>query len=165
MPGVLSRFRAAFEVATAHTAAVITATPDRLWDAEQPHGKNLRDELKHLALVRESICRQLAGESTTGGGKVFETEPWQGGSAALKEAFEAHAARCRDLLGKIGESRLEAPFTTPFGNRSTPFNYLLAMLLEEQHHRAQMTMALRLAGLEPPPYPGQAWVELDTDQE
>jgi uncharacterized damage-inducible protein DinB len=39
------------------------------------------------------------------------------------------------------------------------------MLLEEQHHRAQMTMALRLAGLEPPPYPGQAWVELDTDQD
>lgn len=165
MPGVLSRFRAAFEVATAHTAAVIATTPDRLWDAEQPHGKRLREELKHLALVRESICRQLAAEPTTGAGLAFETEPWRGGSVDLQAAFEAHAARCRSLLGKIDGSRLEMPFMTPFGNRSTPFNYLLAMLLEEQHHRAQMTMALRLAGLEPPPYPGQAWVELDTDQE
>ena len=39
------------------------------------------------------------------------------------------------------------------------------MLLEEQHHRAQMTLLLRLGGAEPPPYPGQAWVELGVDQE
>lgn len=165
MPGELGRFRDAFEIATAHTAAVIAATPDRLWDAVQGNGKTLRSELLHVALVRESICRQLALEPTTGGGAVFETAPWQtGGTSDLAAGFHAHAARCRSLLGRVAESRLHAPFTTPFGNRSTPFNYLLVMLLEEQHHRAQMSLVLRLAGLEPPPYPGQAWVELGVDQ-
>jgi len=153
-------FLAAFEIATAHTAAVIAATPDALWDAVQPHQKTLRSELIHLSLVRESICRQLAGEATTGGGAVFETPTWQGGSAELGEAFRAHADRCRALLPRIDGAQLHTPFTTPFGNQSTPFNYLLVMLLEEQHHRAQMTMALRLAGVEPPEYPGQAWVQL-----
>ena len=161
MPGeVVRRLQAAFEIATAHTAAVIAATPDALWDAVQHHGKTLRSELVHLSLVRESICRQLAGEPTTGGGAVFETGIWKGGSADLGEAFRAHAQRCRDLLARLDEAQLHAPFTTPFGNQSTPFNYLLVMLLEEQHHRAQMTMALRLAGLEPPEYPGREWVEL-----
>ncbi|HET6331308.1 MAG TPA: DinB family protein [Holophagaceae bacterium] len=164
MPGELGAFRAAFEVATAHTAAVIAATPDGLWDAPQPNGKLLRSELIHLSLVRESICRQLAQEPTAGAGSVFETEIWQRGTADLGVAFHAHADRCRALLARMDETRLQSPFTTPFGNRSTPFNYLLVMLLEEQHHRAQMTMALRLAGLEPPPYPGQAWVELGVDQ-
>src|SRR5690348_9738814 len=145
MPGELDSLNAAFEVATAHTAAVIAATPDALWDARQPNGKILRGELLHLALVRESICRQLAGEPTTGAGAVFEAEIWQGGTADLGTAFSAHADRCRALLARVGEAGLHTPFTTPFGNRSTPFNYLLAMLLEEQHHRAQMTMALRLA--------------------
>lgn len=165
MPGELSRFQAAFEIATAHTAAVIAATPDTLWDAVPGHGKTLRSELLHVALVRESICRQLALEPTSGGGAVFETAPWQsGGTADLAAGFQAHAARCRALLGRLDEAGLHTPFTTPFGNRSTPFSYLLVLLLEEQHHRAQMTLTLRLAGLEPPPYPGQAWVELGTDQ-
>jgi uncharacterized damage-inducible protein DinB len=164
MPGELAAFRAAFEVATAHTAAVIAATPNTLWDARQPNGKILREELIHLALVRESICRQLAQEPTTGVGTTFEADIWRGGTADLGKGFQAHADRCRALLERIAEPGLHVPFTTPFGNRSTPFNYLLTMLLEEQHHRAQMTMALRLAGLEPPPYPGQAWVELGVDQ-
>ena len=166
MPGDLGRFRAAFETATAHTAAVLAATPDGLWDAPQGNGKTLRSELLHVALVRESICRQLAHEPTAGGGAVFETAPWQaGGTAPLREAFQAHAARCRELLDRVEEAGLHTPFTTPFGNRSTPFNYLLVLLLEEQHHRAQMTMMLRLAGVEPPPYPGQAWVELGLAQD
>ncbi|HTL98999.1 MAG TPA: DinB family protein [Holophagaceae bacterium] len=165
MPGELSRFQAAFEIATAHTASVIAATPDRLWDAPQGNGKTLRGELLHVALVRESICRQLAQEPTTGAGAVFETTPWRGGTAELREGFRAHAERCRALLERVSEAGFHLPFTTPFGNRSSPFNYLLVLLLEEQHHRAQMTMALRLAGVEPPPYPGQAWVELGVEQE
>ncbi len=160
MPGELRRFRAAFEISSAHTAAVIAAAPDGLWDRELHGLKTLRSQLLHLALVRESICRQLAGEATTGGGKVFEETLWQGGTAELSAAFEAHAQRCRALLDRLDEGTLDRPFTTPFGNPSTPWNYLLIILMEEQHHRAQMTQMLRLSGLEPPAYPGQAWVEL-----
>ncbi|MBS1766686.1 MAG: DinB family protein [Acidobacteria bacterium] len=153
----------AFDLATAHTAAVLAATPDDHWDRTWPGLSTAREQLLHLALVRESICRQLAGEPTTGLGAAFETPDWRGGTDALKDAFGAHAHRCRDLLGRL-HGDLDTPFTTPFGNRSTPRNYLRTMLLEEHHHRAQMSQLLRLAGLEPPPYPGQAWLELGVDQ-
>lgn len=164
MPGELDSFKAAFEVATAHTASVIAATPDALWDRVWPGLKTMREQLLHIALVRESICRQLAGEPTAGLGARFEEPDWRGGTAQLEASFTAHGDRCRALLAKLDERRLDAPFTTPFGNRSTPRNYLRTMLLEEHHHRAQMTMALRLAEIEPPPYPGQAWLELGVDQ-
>lgn len=160
MPGELDRFRAAFEIATSHTAAVIKATPDELWDRPWPGVKTLREQLLHLTLVRESICRQVAGAPTAGLGAGFEAPLW--GEPVI--AFAAHAERCRRLLVKLPERAFDTPFTTPFGNRSTPRNYLQMLLLEEHHHRAQMTQLLRLAGQEPPPYPGQAWVELGVDQ-
>ena len=157
-------FILAHDLAAAHTAALIAATPDAHWDRPWPGLPTAREQLLHLALVRESICRQLAGEATAGLGAVFETEPWRGGTGSLIRAFNEHAERCRALLARLDAASLDRPFTTPFGNRSTPRNYLRAMLLEEQHHRAQMTQLLRLAGSEPPPYPGQAWVELGIDQ-
>ena len=158
-------FLAAFNLASAHTAALVAVTPEGLWDRAWPGLRTLREQLAHLALVRESICRQLAGVPTAGLGAHFEAEAWRGGTAALQEAFDAHTARCRDLLARMDAVGLDASFTTPFGNRSTPGNYLRVMLLEEHHHRAQMSQLLRLAGLEPPPYPGQAWVELGVDQD
>ncbi|MBS1784545.1 MAG: DinB family protein [Acidobacteria bacterium] len=161
MPGELD----AYEVATAHTAALIQATPDALWDRVWPGVRTLREQLLHLALVRESICRQLAGEPTSGLCKRFETPPWQGGTADLAVAFTAHADRCRASLAMVDGAKLDAPFTTPFGNRSTARNYFRVMLLEEHHHRAQMSQLLRLAEIEPPPYPGQAWVELGIPQD
>lgn len=160
MPGEL----AVFKLSTAHTAAVLAATPDELWDRVWPGLKTMREQLLHIALVRESICRQLAGEPTAGLGARFEEPDWRGGTARLETAFAAHADRCRTLLTDLDETRLDMPFATPFGNRSTPRNYLRTLLLEEHHHRAQMSQLLRLAGLEPPPYPGQAWLELGVDQ-
>lgn len=161
----MSRELAVFELSTAHTAALIEATPDALWDRVWPGVRTLREQLLHVALVRESICRQLAGEPTAGLGERFETPEWRDGTASLSSAFLAHADRCRDTLAKVDHATLDAPFLTPFGNRSTPRNYLRVMLLEEHHHRAQMSQLLRLAGLEPPPYPGQAWVELGIPQD
>ena len=38
------------------------------------------------------------------------------------------------------------------------------MLVEEVHHRAQMTAVMRVMGLEPPPFPGREWVELGVGQ-
>jgi uncharacterized damage-inducible protein DinB len=152
--------RAAFEVNTAHTAAVIAAVPPEFWD-RPPGGSaaTLRAQLLHLALVRESICHTLTGEDTASLGPRFEPEAWRDPLAA----FQAHAERCRALLARVSDN-LDAPFTTRFGNRSTPRNYLRCMLVEEVHHRAQMTCVLRLFALEPPPFPGQAWVELNIDQ-
>lgn len=156
---------AAFELSTAHTATLIHATPDDAWDRAWPGLRTLREQLLHVALVRESICRHLAGEPTAGLGERFEASDWKGRTAEVNSAFAAHADRCRAALAKLDLATLDAPFTTPFGNRSTPRNYLRVMLLEEHHHRAQMSQLLRLAGYEPPPYPGQAWVELGIPQD
>lgn len=164
MSGSLDAERAAFELNSAHTLAVIRAIPDPAWDSP-PGGSaaTLRHQLLHLALVRESICRCLAGVDTAGLGATFETAAWRGPGPGLPAAFEAHIARCRAHLGTLAED-LDRPFTTPFGNLSTPRNYLRCMLVEEVHHRAQMTAMMRVMGLEPPPFPGQAWVELDLPQ-
>ena len=151
------------DLAAAHTLATIRATPDAFWDRLPGAGmRSLREQLRHIALVRESIARCLAGEDTSGLGATFETSTWlDGGREALATAFEAHAARCHDLLARLDPSALDRPFETRFGNRTTPRNYLRVMLLEETHHRAQMTCTQRLFGLEPPEYPGRAWVELN----
>jgi uncharacterized damage-inducible protein DinB len=153
----------AFELNTAHTAAVIACVPGEFWD-RVPGGSaaTLRAQLLHLALVRESICRQVAGEPTAGLGATFEGPEWTTDPVA---AFAAHAARCRALLARVDWAALDAPFVTPFGNRSTARNYLRCMLVEEVHHRAQMTGLLRLFGVEPPPFPGREWVELGVPQE
>lgn len=158
--------KAPFELATAHTLAVIRAVPAGAWDRIPAPGlPTLRDQLRHIALVRESIANCLAGVPTAGLGGTFETPDWTAGEGeALARAFEAHAERCRARLGALDFGNLDRPFRTPFGNRSTPRNYLRVMLLEETHHRAQMTFALRLFGCEPPEYPGRAWVELGISQ-
>ncbi len=155
----------ALGLAAAPTLAVIRAVPEDWWDRPPASGvPTLRDQLRHIALVRESILRCLAGEPTAGLGASFEAEAWiRGGTGSLASAFEAHADRCRDLRGRlVGD--LDRPFTTPFGNASTPRNYLRVLLLEETHHRAQMTSILRIFGGTPPDYPGRAWVELGVVQ-
>ena len=113
--------RAAFDLNSRHTLAVIRAIPDPAWDAP-PGGTAapLRAQLLHLALVRESICRALADGDTAGLGATFEAPGWRGGTASLAGAFEAHAARCRDLLAQLGAADLDRPFRTRFGNWSTP---------------------------------------------
>lgn len=163
----MREFLLVFDLASAQTLAVIRAV-DGLepWDRSPGPGIwTLRDQLRHLALVRESMLRCLAGLATAGLGAVFETQAWcSGASPELATAFEAHVARCQGYLHSLEPQALDRPFTTPFGNLSSPRNYLRMMLLEETHHRAQMTMALRFFGLEPPEYPGRAWVELGIEQ-
>lgn len=163
--GLTEPERAAFELNSAHTLAVIRRIPATAWD-RLPGGSaaTLRDQLLHLALVRESICRALAGVDTTGLGDTFEAPAWRSPEADPCAAFEAHVFRCLQLLVKVDGLRLDEPFTTRFGNRSTPRNFLRSMLVEEVHHRAQMTVVMRLFGLEPPPFPGQGWVELGIPQ-
>lgn len=163
--GLRAAEQAAFELNSAHTLNVIRRIPAVAWD-RLPGGSavTLRDQLLHLALVRESICAALAGVDTTGLGAIFESPAWRAPEADLPAAFEAHLLRCLHLLATADPARIDEPFTTRFGNRSTPRNFLRAMLVEEVHHRAQMTVVMRLFGLEPPPFPGQAWVELGIPQ-
>lgn len=156
-----------FGVATAHTTAVIRAVPEgdlRLWDLRPlPHVKSLREQLAHLALVRESTLCTLTDRDPAALRPRFEAEPWSGGggSGALLRAWEEHTRRCQFMLADLRTRDLTQPFQTGFGNVSTPENYLRLMLLEETHHRAQMILMLRIFQLEAPDFPGRAWAELN----
>jgi len=156
-----------FGVATAHTAAVIHAVPgtdSRLWDLHPvPHLKTLREQLAHIALLRESIICTLTNRDPKALKTVFEAEPWtgRGGTAELLHAWDLHTRRCQIMLADLHTSDLGRPFQTEFGNVSTPENYLRLMLLEETHHRAQMILMLRLFKLDAPDFPGRAWAELN----
>lgn len=156
-----------FGVATAHTAAVIRAVPDsefHLWDLHPvPHLKTLREQLAHIALIRESIICTLTNRDPESLKKVFESEPWRGagGTAELMQAWDLHTRRCQIMLADLHTVDLGKPFQTEFGNVSTPENYLRLMLLEETHHRAQMILLLRLFHLDTPDFPGRAWAELN----
>ncbi len=156
-----------FGVATAHTAAVIRAVPGeetRLWDLHPvPRLWSLREQLAHIALIRESIICTLTDRDPEALKAIFEGEPWigSGGTLDLLEAWELHTRRCQIMLADLHTADLGKPFQTEFGNVSTPENYLRLMLLEETHHRAQMILLLRMFQLEAPDFPGRAWAELN----
>ena len=157
----------AFGVATAHTAAVIRAVPAEefwLWDLRpSPNLKTLREQLTHIALIRESIICTLTNRDPEALKTVFEAEPWSSGgdTAELLQAWDLHTRRCQIMLADLHTADLGKPFQTEFGNVSTPENYLRLMLLEETHHRAQMILMLRQFELDPPDFPGKAWAELN----
>ncbi len=156
-----------FGVATAHTAAVIRAVPEaelRLWDLHPVlHLMTLREQLTHIALIRESIVCTLTGRDPEALKAIFATEPWSaiGGTSDLLQAWDLHTRRCQIMLADLHTADLQKPFQTEFGNVSTPENYLRLMLLEETHHRAQMILLLRMFHLETPDFPGRAWAELN----
>lgn len=156
-----------FGVATAHTAAVIRSIPlerSPLWDERpDPSVKTLREQLAHIALIRESIICTLTNRAPEALKPIFAAEPWilGGGSAELLQAWDLHTRRCQIMLADLHTSDLGKPFQTEFGNVSTPENYLRLMLLEETHHRAQMILLLKLFQLDPPDFPGRAWAELN----
>ncbi len=156
-----------FGVATAHTAAVIRCVPDeevRAWDVRAlPVLRTLREQLTHLALVRESIVMTLTQRDPKSLKVIYDAEPWSGGggTAQLIQAWEEHTRRCQLMLADLNTANLSKPFQTEFGNVSTPENYLRLMLLEETHHRAQMILLLRMYQLDPPEFPGRAWGELN----
>lgn len=156
-----------FGVATAHTAAVIRAVPEaevRLWDLHPVSQlKTLREQLAHIALIRESIICTLTNRDPEALKAIFADEPWSAGegTAALLQAWDLHTRRCQIMLADLNTADLQKPFQTEFGNVSTPENYLRLMLLEETHHRAQMILLLRLFQLDAPDFPGRAWAELN----
>jgi uncharacterized damage-inducible protein DinB len=156
-----------FGVATAHTAAVIRAVPSeesQFWDLRpSPNIQTMREQLAHIALLRESVICTLTNRDPEALKTVFEAEPWSGGGGTteLLQAWDLHTRRCQIMLADLHTADLGRFFQTEFGNVSTPENYLRLMLLEETHHRAQMILMLRLFELDPPEFPGRAWAELN----
>ena len=156
-----------FGISTAHTRSVIAAVPDTrpdVWDKRWDYGvRTLREQLSHLALVRESTLTSLTKGSAGLLAAIYGEAPWIAGTgktADLLFAWDLHSQTCESLLMNVRQDQLDLPFVTEFGNVSKPANYLRLMLLEETHHRAQMILQLKLLGLDPPDFPGRAWAEL-----
>ena len=156
-----------FGISTAHTRAVIASVPETrpdIWDKRWDYGvRTLREQLAHLALVRESTLTTLTKGNPNLLAAIYGEAPWIAGSGRTSDlllAWDLHSQTCESLMMNVRQDALDVPFVTEFGNVSKPSNYLRLMLLEETHHRAQMILQLRLLGLDPPEFPGRAWAEL-----
>jgi uncharacterized damage-inducible protein DinB len=154
---------AIFQLATAHTRAVIALVEeDDWWDHRLSESvRTLREQLVHISLIRESVIREVIGRETAGLKESFASKGWiEGGTCMLLLAYHTHSSRCWTDLQTLDCAHLDQLFKTPFGNISTPRNYLRLMLLEETHHRAQMIQSLRILGGKVPEFPGRDWAEL-----
>jgi uncharacterized damage-inducible protein DinB len=71
--------------------------------------------------------------------------------AELDALHEESCAMLADLGSREGEGALLRRVTTPVGAEITAWKLLRAMCEHEAHHRGQLTLYLRMLGVEPPP--------------
>jgi uncharacterized damage-inducible protein DinB len=74
-----------------------------------------------------------------------------GALAELDGLHEESCAMLVDLEAREGSGALLRRVTTPVGAEITAWKWLRAMCEHEAHHRGQLTLYLRLLGVDPPP--------------
>lgn len=75
-------------------------------------------------------------------------------SGALAELDTLHEESCAmlaDLGRREGQGALQHRVTTPVGAEITAWKWLRAMCEHEAHHRGQLSLYLRMLGVDPPP--------------
>mgnify|MGYP001591105958 FL=1 len=75
-------------------------------------------------------------------------------SGALAELDTLHEESCAllaDLEKREGDQALQRRITTPVGAEIAAWKWLRAMCEHEAHHRGQLSLYLRMLGLDPPP--------------
>ena len=74
--------------------------------------------------------------------------------AALAELDALHEETCTllaDLGRREGDGALQRRVSTPVGAEITAWKWLRAMCEHEAHHRGQLSLYLRMLGVDPPP--------------
>jgi uncharacterized damage-inducible protein DinB len=75
-------------------------------------------------------------------------------NTALAELDALHEESCSmltDLEKRDGPDALQRRVTTPVGAEITAWKWVRAMCEHEAHHRGQLTLYLRMLGVDPPP--------------
>lgn len=75
----------------------------------------------------------------------------QGALGELDALHEESCAMLADLERREGDGALQRQITTPVGAGITAWKWLRAMCEHEAHHRGQLSLYLRMLGVDPPP--------------
>lgn len=152
-------FREEFEQEIASTRKVLSVCPEEKlpW---QPHQKSmtLGRLAGHVAEIPRWVGQILEGENydiMPGGARAFQPLNPTNRDEIL-HAFEEHVAKGKTLLSHITEEQLSQPWSLLFNGKSvltkTRYSALRFMAMNHMiHHRAQLTVYLRLSGV---PIPG-----------
>lgn len=151
--------REEFEHEIASSKKVLAVCPEEklTW---QPHQKSmtLGRLAGHVAEIPRWVCRILENESfdiMPGGARAFQ--PLNPASKdELLHAFEEHVTKSKALLSQATEEQLAHNWSLLFNGKSvltkTRYAAIRFMAMNHMiHHRAQLTVYLRLAGV---PVPG-----------
>lgn len=76
---------------------------------------------------------------------------FSGALAELDALHEESCAMLADLDEREGDQALQRRVTTPVGPEITAWKWLRAMCEHEAHHRGQLSLYLRMLGVDPPP--------------
>ena len=153
-------FRNHWQEETADTLKVLDAIPDaKLGQAVSPEYRDLRRLAWHLAT---SVVGLPAGM----GLKVEGPREMDPPEATVKGLREAYATAARSLLDAVkgwSDADLEVE-DTMFGHLIWKRGYSLqALAMHQAHHRGQMTVLMRQAGLAVPEFYGptkEGWAKL-----
>ena len=156
----LDDFRSHWEEELIDTLKVIDAIPDTaLGQAVTPEHRDLRRLAAHLAT---SITGLAAGMGLKVAGPQ-EGEVPASTLKGLREAYEAAARALLDALQPWTDADLDRE-DLMFGHLNWKRGYTLqALEMHQSHHRGQMTVLLRQAGLPVPEFYGptkEGWVKL-----
>jgi uncharacterized damage-inducible protein DinB len=128
----------------------LLAHPEALDAAVQPGGRfaTVGKLIDHIFLVERRHLQRLTGD------KLSETTGLTGNNVMPLFGYGASVRReLEQMVRELSDDEAEQPRTISVRDRDyqmTPRKLLFHILLHEARHWAQIAMAVRLAGLEPP---------------
>ncbi len=145
----IADFNIIWKQEAAHTLHLMDAIPDAAaHQAVAPEHRNLRRIAWHLVETCVEMPRNMGLNISGLAGEPFKTQP----PATMKQIREAYSAVSDSLLAelsKLNDMSLAMDYTF-YGMTWTGAFGLFVLVTHQSHHRGQMTVLMRQAGLKVP---------------
>lgn len=147
-----TEFRAIWDGATSYTMEVIDRMPEKKWGRSPAKGSmSFRHQLFHIEGNLHGLTDRYILEKDS----AFEpNEDSTVSKASMKERLKQAFEKVESTLREMSEAELRDT-TELFDRMKVPKKRVFLLMRDHMtHHRAQMIIALRGAGMEPPEYRG-----------
>lgn len=107
----------------------------------------IRDLFVHMIETEAEWIHRISGQEGS------ETSAACADAASVVTRWEEVRSRTRQALASSGEAELDRMIETPFAGRPkfSVRQIFMHLLIHEVHHRGQITAAMRMRGVAPPP--------------